>query len=147
MLFGAKHEWAESDPIVRAVSAPYFIFDTFEIMSFRIFYILEVEFESEEGVILGRLFLIDCLERVFELLNDSKTKNHRLFVFDPRRHNESGGCSTHRVKRIFEGVKEEHWGIFIFECTDRTVNSNDVAESLSENDVICVYPLMSGRRK
>ena len=88
MIFGTKAEWKDTNPVILAVHSPYFIFDTFEIMSFRIFYILEVEFESEEGVILGRLFLIDCLERVFELLNDSKTKNHRLFVFDPRRHNE-----------------------------------------------------------
>jgi hypothetical protein len=147
MIFGTKAEWEDTDPVTQVVHSPYCIFDTFEIMIFDIFYILEVKFEAEDGVILGRLFFIENLERVLEILNEPKTKRHRLSVFVPQRYNQSGSCSTHRVKKIYQGIKKEHWGIYIFECTDRTVNRNDLAKSLSENDVICVYPLMSGGRK
>jgi hypothetical protein len=147
MLFGAKHEWAESDPIVRAVSAPYFIFDTFEIMNFTIFYILEIMLEVEDGCTLGRLFLIEDLERVAEILADPKTKKHRLFIFVPDRYNQSGSYSVHRVQRIYKGRIEEHWGIYIFECTDRTLNNDEAARKLSGNDVICVYPFFHRQKK
>jgi hypothetical protein len=147
MLFGTKVEWAESNPIFRAVSAPYSIFDTFEIMYFSIFYILETQLEVEEGVTLGRLFLIENFERVLEILSDPKTKKHSLLIFVPGRYNEIGSCSIHKVKKIYQGVKEEHWGIYTFECTDRKFSSNNDANSLSEKDVICIYPLISGRKK
>jgi hypothetical protein len=147
MLFGTKHEWAESNPIFRAVSAPYCVFNTFEIMSFTIFYILETEFEVEEGGTLGRLFLIESLERVLEMLIDPKTIKHRLFIFVPGRYNQSGSCSVHRIRRIYQGLKEEHWGIYIFECTDRTVSNNEATRKLSDNDVIRVYPFFPRQRK
>jgi hypothetical protein len=146
MLFGTKVEWAESNPLLRAVTAPYYIVDTFEIMSFSIFYILEIQFEEEENVLLGRLFIIEGLERVFEILNDPKTRKHRLSIFVPGGYNQSGSSSIHRVKKIYHGLKEENWRVHIFKCTDRIVSDDEGYKKLSDGDLICVYPF-SIRRK
>jgi hypothetical protein len=140
MLFGTKVEWAISNPIIRAVSAPYAIFDTFEIMSSSIFYILEIQFIPEEGGSLGRWFMIEDFERVFQILNDPRTKRHHLQIFVPGRFNPTGRCSIDTVNSIYQGINEEHWGTFIFECSDRKI-SNIEGKVLPQIDTIQIYPL------
>ena len=142
MLFAATGEWQETNPVIQAVNAPFNLYYAIELMAHRIFYILKIETQAEEGFILPREFFIDGYSKVCKVMNYVKADKHQLSIYVPGSFSENGESSIHIVKKIYRAKNNEFGYILIYECLDKTINNigPDEMPQLSKKDLKCIYP-------
>jgi len=149
MLFATLQKWQETNPVIQAVNAPFNLFNMFELMVHKIFYVLKIEVNAEKGIIVQRVFFIDSYEKVLEVLSCMEVRSHQLEIFVPNRSIGSRKSSIHIVKKIYQPKEKNYLNSFIFECIDETISdlSQDDMARLSKKDLICIYPVEIYSRK
>jgi len=118
MLFATMQEWEEMNPLVRAVNKPFKLHRAIEVISSKIFYILQLRIKLGKDASFGRTFLIDDFQTVLDILNDNPGKKHLLSIFVSASFSKKKHISVYEVRKIFRKKNKESVDLYVYECSD-----------------------------